>query len=299
MTQQIISLDSQMLSAYQSCEQAFNYQFIQNLRTMKKAEALEKGDLIHRLLEVGYCLKINNINRENFRELSEAGLAAPQEVNHDVIRNFCDKIAPFYATRMELPEEEYTEILFHFNEYWDFYRNDQWHPLAVEEVGSKVLYESEDLKIIYTFKIDLVAELGKTVAPFDHKTSKRRQQPNSMSNQFIGYCFGLNLNSIVINSIGFQKTLKPKERFNRFILPIDNARIEEWKRNTVLTVMRMKEAHESGLYLMNFTSCNKYNEGCPYRPLCESSPESRLYKIDANYRIEETWDPAKKLEEVK
>lgn len=297
MSQEIISLDSQMLSAYQKCPTKFNYQFRQNLRTSDKAEALEKGGLMHNLLEVAYPMKMTSFKqRDNFMELQEAGFKIPENPNHDVIRNFADSVSSYYAIKMNLPEDEVRTVVHHFNEYWEYYRHDTWNPLAVEEVGSKVMYEDDDIKIVYTFKIDLIAELGKTIAPWDHKTSKRRSEPNSMSNQFIGYCYGLSLNNIVINNIGLQKTLSPKERFQRFILTIDDARIEEWRINTIKEVLDMRNSVNANEFRMRFTSCNDFSSGCSYLPLCESSPEGRLYRIERDYKIEEAWDPAKKLE---
>jgi hypothetical protein len=299
MSQEIISLDSQMLSSFQSCAQKFNYQFVQNLRTDEKAEALEKGDLMHKLLEVAYPMRMNKdyTTRDNFIELQQAGFKIPENPNHQVIRNFADLVADYYAIKMSLPEENVREIIHHFNEYWDYYEHDKWNPLAVEQVGSKILYEDDDVKIVYNFKIDMVAELGNIIAPWDHKTSKRRQEPNSMSNQFIGYCYGLSLNNIVINTIGFQKTLKPKERFNRFILTIDDDRIAEWRVNTIKEVLDMRAAMKENDYRKRFTSCNNFSSGCAYLPICESSPGGRLYKIERDYKVEDVWDPAKKLED--
>jgi hypothetical protein len=212
------------------------------------------------------------------------------------LKIFSIQAGRFFATKLDLPIDELEECIFQFSSYCDYYAHDSWHPLAVEEVGSKILYESEDLKIIYNFKIDLIAEQGRIIAPFDHKTSKRRSEPSSLSNQFIGYCYGLGLNNIVINKIGFQKTLSPKERFNRFILTIDNDRINEWIQNTVYWCRLLQDYHTNNYWPRNFTSCDKYS-GCIYSKLCESSPEGRLYKIERDYKIEKPWDVAQGLEE--
>lgn len=302
MPQEIIAIDSQILSSYQSCPKLYDYKFLQNLRTVTISESLEKGGLMHKLLEIAYPMKMKDSllslpNRDNFKELIAAGFKIPETINHSVIRNFAMSAAHYYAAKMSLPEDEVNSISNHFKEYWDFYEQDTWNPLAVEEVGSKILYEDEELKIIWTFKVDMVAEQGNIIAPFDHKTSKRRQEPHSVNNQFIGYCFGLNTNHIIINTIGFQKTLSPKERFNRFILTIDDDRIEEWRRNTVFWIRKLRESHILNYFEMNLTSCDKYF-GCDFLSICESSPSGRLYKIERNFKVDEAWDPGEKLEKI-
>jgi hypothetical protein len=214
---------------------------------------------------------------------------------------------------MELPIEEIESTIYQFSEYCKYYEHDSWKPLAVEEVGSKLIFEDKDYQIIYSCKTDLVAQQVNIIAPFDHKTSKRREEPSSLSNQFIGTCYVLGFNNIVINKIGFQKTLKANERFQRFILTIDEARIAEWLQNTIfwsffhlmLTAEDRKERITAAQHMvdqleivshpMNLTSCDKYS-GCIYSSLCESSPEGRNWKIERDYKKEKDWDVAKILE---
>ena len=276
MTQQILSFDSQILNTFQACARKTELTFVQNVQPLSKAEALEKGDLMHKMLEVYYSLQCEKYNEESdvWTAIREAGLVVPEKKTFFPIQDFSIQCGRFFSTRLELEGNEIEETIFQFREYSNYFQHDSWHPLAVEEVGSVILFESEDWKIIYNFKIDLIAEQGRIIAPFDHKTAKRREEPSSMSNQFIGYCFGLKMNNIVVNKIGFQKTLSPMERFNRYILPISDARIEEWRANTIFWAKRMIEARETEYYEMNLTSCDKYS-GCIFRRLCESDPEAR------------------------
>ena len=297
MTQKILSIDSQILNSFQSCARKMRYQFKDNVQPIEKAEALESGDLMHKMLEIYYSLGLDVFNYETevWKEIIDAGFTPPEKRNFFSVKEFAVKIGRFYSSRMTLPIEDVEETIYQFNEYCEYYQHDSWHALAVEEVGSKILFENEELKIIYNFKVDLVAEQGKIIAPFDHKTARRRSEPSSLSNQFIGYCYGLGLNNIVINKIGFQKTLTPQQRFNRFILTIDDARIKEWITNTIHWCARLIESEESNVYPMNLTSCDKYS-GCIYSRLCESDPESRLFKIERDFKIGDQWDVASTLE---
>jgi hypothetical protein len=249
------------------------------------------------MLEVYYSLQIKDFdfNTEVWKEIISSGIEAPKSRAFSIIRDFAITVGRYFSTKMDLGSEDVEESIFQFKEYCNYYEHDSWSPLAVEEVGSKILFENESYKFIYNFKIDMVAEQGRIIAPFDHKTSKRRSEPSSLSNQFIGYCYGLGMNNIVINKIGFQKSLSPSQRFNRYILTIDDARISEWIENTINWCAKILEAKESNFWHMNLTSCDKY-AGCVYAPLCETDPESRLYKIERDFKVDSPWDVASVLE---
>lgn len=300
MTQKILSLDATILNTFMSCARKAKYSFIDNLRPPDKEEALERGDLIHKMLEVYYSLQLKNFefNTEVWKEILQSGIKAPTKNDLSTTRDFAISTGRYFSTKMTLPSEEVEESIYQFREYCNYFSHDSWSPLAVEEVGSKILFENEEFKFIYNFKIDLIAEQGRIIAPFDHKTSRRRSEPSSLSNQFIGYCYGLGLNNIVINKIGFQKSLTPAQRFNRYILTIDDVRIAEWVDNTISWCARIIEAKESDSWPMNLTSCDKYS-GCIYASLCETDPESRLYKIERDFKVDKPWDVAKELEKEK
>jgi hypothetical protein len=295
-----LSLDATILNTFQACARKCYYSFIQNIRSQSKAKALENGDLMHKMLEIYYTLQIDGntfVDSPIFAELVSIGLLPPVDKDTPAYKIYSVKAGRYFASKMELELDDVEACIFQFQEYCEYFRHDKWQPLAVEEVASKLLYDSPDLRVVYNCKIDLVAQQGNIIAPFDHKTSKRREEPSSLSNQFIGYCYGLNMNHIVINKIGFQKTLSPKERFNRFILPISDARIEEWRLNTVFWCQKIKEAIETGFWPMNLTSCDKYS-GCIFIPICESDPEARLYKIERDFEVGDSWDVGKGLELV-
>jgi PD-(D/E)XK nuclease superfamily len=300
MPQKILSIDATILNTFMACERKAKYSFIDNLRPPEKEESLERGDLIHRMLEIYYSLQLEHFDfdTEVWKEVIQSGIKAPIDLPARAfsnIRDFAVTVGRYFSTKMDLPTEEIEESIYQFKEYCNYYEHDSWHPLSVEEVGSKILFEDENYKFIYNFKVDLIAEKGSIIAPFDHKTSKRRVEPSSLSNQFIGYCYGIGMNNIVVNKIGFQKSLTPQQRFNRFILTIDKERINEWIENTTYWCFRILEARERENYPMNLTSCDKYS-GCIYSSICETDPESRLYKIERDFRVEKEWDVAKQLE---
>jgi hypothetical protein len=332
--QKIVSFDSQTLNAIQKCARFTDLHFNSRYQPLRKAEAIEKGSLMHEMLDIYYSLsgKCLRPNPEWLEPLVEAGLvsgrlllaptphastavsppavslqgetASPQAAPHasewptefaDIVR-FAISAGEYLAVKMDLEAAVSESVIYQFSEYCKYYQHDGWHPLAVEEVGSKVLYEDEDLKIIYNFKIDLIAEKGTILAPWDHKTASQRKEPTSVSNQFIGYCYGLGVDYIVVNKIGFQKTLPPKERFQRFTLQITPQRIDEWVVNSIYWAKQYLACTEADYWPMNLTSCDKYS-GCIYlRQICEVAPENRLYNLERDFKIGDEWDVANALE---
>lgn len=301
--QRIISFDATTLNTYQNCARKTKLAFIELLTPNIKAEALEKGDLFHKIIEVYYGLKhaIVRPDSDTWVALREAGLAPVNDsplLNNpeiEVLIPYCKEVGQFFASQMDAKPEDLEEVIYQFEQYADFYRHDEWHPLAVEEVGSRILFEDELWKIVYNIKCDLVAEKGSRLAPWDHKTGSRRQTPSSLANQFIGTCFVMGTNFMMINKIGFQKSLSTSERFQRFLLNISNTRIEEWVNNTIIWGKRLYESIHSDLWEMNLTSCDKYS-GCVYRSVCEAPPENRVFQIERDFREGNKWDVAQILE---
>jgi hypothetical protein len=257
---------------------------------MEKAEALERGDLMHKMLEPYYTLKLEvaNFDSDTWKELISVGIQPSNPLKTAVEAGY------YFATKMNLPIEVCEETIYQMKEYDEYYRHDSWNPLAVEDVGSRVIYEDEDIRIVYNFKIDLIAEKGNIVAPFDHKTTSMNKAPSSMSNQFIGYCWALNTNTMIVNKIGFQKTLSPAQRFQRHVLTIDDDRIIEWIDNSIWWLLKLADHMHNNHWPMNLTSCDKYG-ACIYRQVCESNPLSRERKLDQYFIKGETWDVSKRL----
>ena len=293
--QRIVSLDSQILNSIQLCERRTQYAFVDSIAPAEKAEALERGDLIHKMLEIHNGLISNCARHESDTWVAMREFGLTIEVCATNPLEYAVKAARLFAAKMSLPTEEVEECIFQFKEYSDFYKHDTWETLAIEEVGAKVLFEDDYLKVIYNFKIDRLARNGSIIAPWDYKTSKRRTETSSLSNQFIGYAWGTDSSYVVIDKIGFQKTLKREERFQRIILPYEQERITEWQQNAIHWAFVYDACLNTGKFTMNLTSCDKYS-GCIYRPICEKGPSSRQWVIERDFQPRETWDPAKYLE---
>lgn len=293
MSKKVIHIDSSVLNTIQNCARKTEYSFIYNLQPHERDESLEKGDLMHKMLEPYYSMKLDNGPNPNSDTWQELVLLAGIKPDGDPVQ-IGISAGLYFASKMSIPSQVSNEVIDQFQAYCEYYKHDSWHPLAVEDTGSKILYEDDDIRIHYNFKVDLIAERGHLQAPFDHKTGSRRQEPSSLSNQFIGYCYALETDTIVINKIGFQKTLKPAERFQRYILNVSKERIEEWIDNSIFWARQYVEFQEKEYYPMNLTSCDKYS-GCIFKKVCESDPENRGWKLTRDYTTVEQWNVAKSL----
>jgi hypothetical protein len=192
------------------------------------------------------------------------------------------------SKEMELSTADIAENILQYRQYALYYQQDGWAPIEVEQPFSKLLFESDKVRVIYEGIIDLVTQTPGGLAIADHKTSKMRKQPFLLSTQFMGYSWAMNIPHVVVNKIGFQKTLSPKERFNRFRMPYQKAHIEQWKRDAIYYSHLLISWMDQGYFPMNYTSCDKYG-GCIFQPVCASIPEVREHKLAMLYRDEKPW----------
>jgi hypothetical protein len=274
-TKTIIKADSQILNSIDLCGQRYEYEHILNRRPNDKAISLARGDAMHRMLAHYYKAKRDKIwsGREaiTISECLEIGREACAELSLSV-------------------QEFETEDISTFKAYVLRYQYDGWEIQFVEEPFSTVLYDSDDLMIIWEGIVDLgVRDPKGEELVVDHKTEQRRSHPYPLSNQFEGYSFAFK-RPIVINKVGFQTTLEDKERFRRYYYQYSQALIEEWRRDAINSFKRAIQWHKEGYFPRDRTSCDKYS-GCIYQMVCKEEPEVREHKLRAYFFVDQVWDP--------
>lgn len=285
-----IVIDSQLLSTFQECPEKFRLTFMECIRPTHPSSPLVKGDVLHTALEAYYLLLKKGLEEGGDRqEIHALGVESA----------ILEGRAKAALNGINLDEAE--EVLKTVSDYLEYYKFDDIEPIAIEEPFIINLYENpeDDLRILYAGKIDLVATASRyqwQPIPFDNKSSGRNATPSGRSNQFFGYCVALDTSMLVVNKIGFQKTLSARERFKRHPLEYPQEYRDRWVRNTIKTVYRLKWAWENDEWEENLTSCDKYS-GCTYKAICEcETPEAKEWKIQSEYIIGEKWDVTKALE---
>lgn len=286
--QEIFVFSPNSMNEIQSCGRKFEFSHIKGFTTMEKATPLDRGSMMHDMLAIYRILLKCSWSRDlTNREIDEL---KKYEVHPGVYKfkdivEICVMVGRRYMADSDLDIADGEEVINNLIEYFDFYQNDGWQPIEVEGQFSRVLYESRELILVLEGYIDLITDsrAGRTVV--DSKSSARRQEPNFLSNQFIGYAWAVDVPSVTVDKVGFQKTLKAKERFNRYILSYPADLKEEWRNWAIywgkLAVHYIKE----GLYPPNFTSCDKYG-GCIYQPICRTSPGAREWKASTLFRVD-------------
>jgi len=274
-----LTISATGLNRIQMCPRKYYYEDILRLAPLHKAEALEKGDLMHQILECYYGDIITNIK-------SESSYTPLQMIDRGI------EVGRRASVDMDIPPQVSMEVEKQFRDYVLHYTNEPWEPLGVEQKFSKVLYSREDdgdyegLTILSEGKIDLIArhrQMNK-VFVWDHKTGARRDTPSGLSNQFFNYAWATGHNNVIINKIGFQKTLKPAERFQRFIKSYPQACIDEWVNDQIFWCNQIDMFVKAGHFPTNFTSCDKYG-GCIFAEACEAHPEARIQHLKAKFMV--------------
>lgn len=283
MDKAIIAVDSTKLNVLQLCARKYAMVFRDNLSPLSKPDFLERGDLIHKMLATYYVMRRS---RSRWTQNNRT---------HDDVVKACLRIGEHFAIKMQLNMDSVDETFFQFNEYCKHYEHDGWDRIiAVEQVGSAVLYEDEHLVIVYEIKPDLVLQLDNGLIVVDHKTAKQRKEPSKLANQFMGYPYVLGINNICINKIGFQKTLKPAERFQRYTLSYANDVLAEWKDNTVWWIKQLLKHIDEDFWPANFTSCDKWG-GCVFEHVCMKERIAREYELQRSFEVSEHWDVGRGL----
>jgi hypothetical protein len=295
-----MTLSPNSLNLIQMCPRKYDYERQRMLGPIHTAESLEKGTMIHKMMAKFYKGRMDG--------------RASSELVAEVVA-----YARRYAIDLELPLETVEECIKQFRDYVMYNALDTWVPIAVEEPFSKLMYRradvscpmhqewdekcdackrTEGLTILFEGKIDLIVKVTHNpglILIVDHKTGSRNQEPTGLSNQFMGYAWAFQdiapnkIPRVVINKIGFQKTLPPKDRFRRYIRSYQPDVLEEWRANTIYWAHQILNYIDNDAFPTNFTSCDKYG-GCIFKDVCYSSPHARERKLKIDFKAREKHD---------
>lgn len=323
---QNIVLDATLLTAIMKCGRYTDLQFNHNLQPLKgKGNSLEIGSIIHKFMEVYYGSQMKGMSKSqafgfgiSAAELYIQGCpdctkfeptfcSKQDTVEHDPTKCFscielskpkCNHPINEYPGLQNTPSESEGYVIgWKFalqtcDEYHKFYQSDYWVTLDTEVVRSKVLYEDDEIRILWKSKLDWIVDTNQGIYPVDHKTMKQNKDTASINNQFMGQCRIMDTRNVFINKIGLQKTLKPEDKFKRVSISYSAARLMEWQ-SVVLPYWAkiLLMYNESGYYPPNFNSCEGKFGKCGMYEICENDPDMREEVIRANFYRGNEWNP--------
>lgn len=303
-----IILDATILTALMGCGRLFDFRFNYNLQSISgKSNSLECGLIIHKFLEVYNLSLIKGLNRS---QAIGHGMSAAEMYIHgckhctnftpspDELKPKCNHTINEYEGVKNTPSDDdgykigWKRVLLTIEEYNEFYKNDHWIPLEVEVVKSKLLYEDDDIRVMWKAKLDLVVDTNQGIHAVDHKTMKQNRSITNLNNQFSGQCIVMGSKRIFLNKIGFQKTLPPAEKFKREPITYSSPRLIEWQSETVPYWAKMLVMYaETGVWPPNYTNCETKYGPCNFKSVCESDPEMREEELKLGFMIGPKWNP--------
>ncbi len=177
-------------------------------------------------------------------------------------------------------------------QYFEFYKNDYWIPLFTETVKGKILYEDDEIRILWKAKLDLGVDTNQGIYPVDHKTMKQDRDTISLNNQFMGQCHIMSTKSAIINKIGFQTTLSAAEKFTREMKSYDSSQLIEWQSEILPYYAKLLLVYnETGYWPPNFSNCQtKYGLCDYYEHVCSLPISSRESNLKLYFKVGPVWD---------
>ena len=300
-------IDASIMSSLMSCGMLTDLRYNHNFISLDgKSNSLEVGSLVHKILEIFNKSIISGAKRSDAIQSSfvagEMYVRGCQyctdfEPTETEIKPLCGHTQNEYEGLKNTPQDnEKNKVGWKWafetmNQYFDFYKNDSWITLEAEVTKGEILYEDDDIRILWKAKLDRVVDTNQGILPVDVKTSKQNRNTLSLNNQFIGQCLLMKTRSMIIDKIGFQTTLEPKDKFSRVIMSYSADRLIEWQSITLPFWAKMYQMYqESEYWPQNFTHCdNKFGQ-CMYKGICESDRNMREEELQKNFKIGMKWD---------
>lgn len=276
-------MDVSQYDTFRLCERKYNNRYRRLRVPQAKATPLERGTLVHLAAETYYEQIKDGVN---YYDAVTKALSSVRTAGIDT----------------DLEVDDILRVIEVMEEYFDYWRvaDQQFQIIDVEKSFLYLLHETDDWRFYLSGKIDLIISNNQyTNMPIDHKSFDRSFPTGRMSNQFKNYANALSSNFLLVNKIGFQKTVPTHEKFTRIPLSFDSLYLDQWKKNVIAVVEHYVDCIINDYWPMNETSCDKFNRKCEYYDVCDSSGEAAAeYKLATLYIDGEPWDVTKGLKKT-
>lgn len=284
-----ILFDATVLNSLQECGEKLNLVHNLDLRPVERKTYFEEGDLLHRMFEF-----YNLVLRDTKTEILYDNDKFP------VLLKAIEDFGQWYSISKDLLPGEASEVLFQFNAYAKHTRMDGVTVLEAEKPFIVKLYQDDQLGVYYSGIIDRytnTTEFGNV--PRDYKSGGQRGRPETLNNQFTGYTFAIDTDIVIVDKVGFQKTLKPEQRFEHHPLYYNQYKKDKWKQDTIWWAKQYAFYIETNTWPRNRTSCGKWG-GCDFTIICDANDqEMKNHLIKTRFIIDTHWDPTEVLNRPK
>lgn len=258
-----------------SCMTYYMYDKIVEAAPERKADYLEKGDLIHAMLAEYYKLKM---------------LPAETRPPHAAMIEQSIELGRHKVISMDLEiEVSEDEIIPTFRDYCLFWQSDPEIPVSVEQPVVLPLFERPDteeeegLTVLIEMIPDIIFENRQGHLTWtDHKTRSRNQDATPLANQFLAYAWASGTRRSMRNNIGFQKTLPPEKKFTRDFFPYPQGVIDWWVGWSVYRAQFIDACTTAENFPPDFNVCGRYS-GCTFQDVCMQSPDNRQRFLNENF----------------
>jgi PD-(D/E)XK nuclease superfamily len=293
-----IVLDATALTYLMSCPRKYNYRINNSMVSNEgRSNSIECGSIAHAILEFHNKSRISG---KTYDDSVKIGFKAGMEYingylpSNEFILDESETGVKNTPEHSDAKNIGWRYVLDTMEAYFTRWRNDDSTKVIVasEEVRGCLLYQDDEIRIIWKAKFDEIDDTNVGFMSVDHKTMKQRRDTLTLNNQFMGQCVVLRARNVVVNKIGFQSSLKPEEKFTRATLSYTADALAEWVNETVPYYARMLVAYQdAGHFPMNICSCEtKYGFCDFYQHICTNDRGMRDEMFKVYFVKGKKWD---------
>lgn len=277
-----LNMDSTEISSFRHCPHEWMLSYRRNLqRRRRKTEGMDKGTVIHSLLDPYYFSIGSGQNKQD-----------SQKYAIDTFKKD--------AREWKLDREQIFFLITRFSQYCAIYSGNDFIPIvkngkpAVEIGFSLPLVDNDQFLFVLEGRIDAIVKQQGLIFFVDHKSQSREYEIYDFSIQFMNYSLACGLNRGMINYVGLQKDLKPDEHIRRTPLFFPPNILQRWYKCLVATFFQAAHALLTTSFEQRWEHCGNDGFGrfCQFTKLCEETNQNtREALIQVEYEVKEKWSP--------